>query len=432
MTFFLRLGWPSLLILMLPFLAQAQGTEPGVNEFVFVDQEPTPQNMSVVRQAIGYPTEAIAKGLEGQVMMRILVDEKGRYVRHKVMVAADSLLSKAVESHIAELTFTPAILQGKAVKFWINVPFNFRLVADEKQASEALIRQINGMIAEAPENYELYLRRGVQYREIGENDSAIADFQTSIRLNPLKKGKKGNSFANLFFAQYGLGSSFIGKGFYLDAVKAYTDALTATASIKIQDSTVNITIPSVYLERGYAYVADSSYAAAEKDYQWVLDNHPADSCTIYSLLQDLGVDTENKTLILKSIDGLIKCNPEDKLLMYSRGYYRSELEDYAGAIKDLNRVLELADQLVVKIAAHNRLSYCYMKQNKLDLAQAEIDKALKINALNPQSYYYLGQLDIARGKKDAACKNLNRAISFDLSGDDLTACEKLLQTECGK
>lgn len=101
---------------------------PDANEFVFAEQQPVPQNMDTVKQLIGYPQMCRDAGIEGIVVMRVLVNPKGQYVQHKQIMTVHPLLSLAVEKHIDKLEFTPAIQGGKPIHFWVNMPFNFTLL----------------------------------------------------------------------------------------------------------------------------------------------------------------------------------------------------------------------------------------------------------------------------------------------------------------
>ncbi|MEM6763421.1 MAG: energy transducer TonB [Bacteroidota bacterium] len=102
--------------------------EPDINAFIFAEEEPQPVNMAEVQKAIGYPQIARDAGIEGSVVLRVLVDEKGKYNKHKVLNQVHPILAKAVESKIRLLKFTPAIQGGKPIKFWVNIPFNFKLL----------------------------------------------------------------------------------------------------------------------------------------------------------------------------------------------------------------------------------------------------------------------------------------------------------------
>lgn len=100
---------------------------PSIDDFVYADKEPKVINMDVVRKKVGYPTLAQQAGIQGKVVVRVLVDENGNYRRHKVVMRNHPILCKEVEKHIHELSFLPARRDGKPIQFWVNIPFNFRL-----------------------------------------------------------------------------------------------------------------------------------------------------------------------------------------------------------------------------------------------------------------------------------------------------------------
>jgi len=101
--------------------------EPDINAMIFVQKEPAPVNMNDIRKAIGYPQIARDAGIEGMVVVRILVDKNGNYKKHKIIKQAHPMLAKSCEKHVGKLKFTPAIQGGKPIQFWVNVPFRFKL-----------------------------------------------------------------------------------------------------------------------------------------------------------------------------------------------------------------------------------------------------------------------------------------------------------------
>ncbi len=105
---------------------------PDINDFIFVEEEPEPVNLEEVKQLIGYPRVAQDAGIEGRVILRVLVDEFGRYKNHKVINSVHPILASACEKHIGQLMFTPAIQGNTPVKFWINIPFAFKLLEDAR------------------------------------------------------------------------------------------------------------------------------------------------------------------------------------------------------------------------------------------------------------------------------------------------------------
>jgi len=101
--------------------------EPPIDIVIFGADEPTPVNMDDIRKLIGYPQIARDGNIQGDVVLRVLIDERGTYVKHKVIKQMHPVLAQAVEKFIHRLRFTPAIQGGKPIKFWVNVPFRFKL-----------------------------------------------------------------------------------------------------------------------------------------------------------------------------------------------------------------------------------------------------------------------------------------------------------------
>ncbi|GAB4415703.1 MAG: hypothetical protein OHK0039_24490 [Bacteroidia bacterium] len=102
--------------------------EPSMDAFIFAEEEPQPINMDDIKKLIGYPQIARDAGIEGSVVVRVLVDKKGNYNKHRIINQVHPVLAKAVEEHVAKLRFTPAIQGGKPIQFWVNIPFNFKLL----------------------------------------------------------------------------------------------------------------------------------------------------------------------------------------------------------------------------------------------------------------------------------------------------------------
>lgn len=80
-----------------------------------------------MKNLIGYPPIAKDAEITGKVIVRILVDEDGNYVRHIVLKDPHPILTKSVTDHLSILKFRPAISEGKPVKFWVTMPFQICL-----------------------------------------------------------------------------------------------------------------------------------------------------------------------------------------------------------------------------------------------------------------------------------------------------------------
>lgn len=101
--------------------------EPDVNAFVAVEKEPAPVNLDVIKKNVGYPNQARELGIQGKVIIRILVNKEGKPTKHVVVRSPHSLLTDAVVSQLYNLQFTPGIQAGKPIPVWVNIPFDFRL-----------------------------------------------------------------------------------------------------------------------------------------------------------------------------------------------------------------------------------------------------------------------------------------------------------------
>ncbi len=110
---------------MLPTLATP---DPPSDTMWEVDQMPKPINLVELQRTIGYPLEARENGVEGMVLVRILIAKDGSYLKHQMVSSPSPLLTKAVEPYLDQIRFTPATHQGNPTITWVSIPFNFRLI----------------------------------------------------------------------------------------------------------------------------------------------------------------------------------------------------------------------------------------------------------------------------------------------------------------
>lgn len=96
--------------------------------FLNTEIEPRPINIEELKKEIGYPAKARDAGIEGQLIVRVLMDQNGEMIRMKFARHGHPILESAIESKMDQIRFTPAIQNHEVIKFWINIPFNFRLL----------------------------------------------------------------------------------------------------------------------------------------------------------------------------------------------------------------------------------------------------------------------------------------------------------------
>ena len=88
---------------------------------------PVPLNMAKIKKEIGYPPEAVRQEVEGRVVVQVLVNEKGKVERHKLIFTTHSIFALAVEKNVERLKFTPGTIATEKSEFWITYPFDFNL-----------------------------------------------------------------------------------------------------------------------------------------------------------------------------------------------------------------------------------------------------------------------------------------------------------------
>ncbi|MBN2172130.1 MAG: TonB family protein [Candidatus Krumholzibacteriota bacterium] len=97
-------------------------TRPAPGEFVAVEQEP-------VRIAIDppvYPGVAMAAGVEGTVIVRVLVGRDGK-VADALVVDGIPMLDEAALACARTAVFRPALLQNRPIEVWVLMPIVFKL-----------------------------------------------------------------------------------------------------------------------------------------------------------------------------------------------------------------------------------------------------------------------------------------------------------------
>lgn len=85
-------------------------------------------SLSELNLKIGYPPEAYQKGIEGKVIVRVLVGHEGQYMKHVVLKDPHPILTEAVVSELKDFLFSPAHAEGKPIKVWVTIPIHFKLL----------------------------------------------------------------------------------------------------------------------------------------------------------------------------------------------------------------------------------------------------------------------------------------------------------------
>lgn len=100
---------------------------PSEDEFVPVEKQPE-VDISKLQRLVVYPDLAKRSGIEGRVIVKVLVDKTGKILVKNIEYSDSSLLEKAALEAIDKYgDFVPAIQKGKTVACWVSVPLIFKL-----------------------------------------------------------------------------------------------------------------------------------------------------------------------------------------------------------------------------------------------------------------------------------------------------------------
>lgn len=92
------------------------------------DVMPTPiGGMKAIAENVIYPETAKINKLEGKVVVKVLIDEKGSVTSTEIMESLSFECDKAAADAIKKVKFNPAMKDGKAVKCEMMIPVQFKL-----------------------------------------------------------------------------------------------------------------------------------------------------------------------------------------------------------------------------------------------------------------------------------------------------------------
>ena len=94
----------------------------------FMDDPTSAALINWIYTNVEYPDEAKQKGIQGRVMVRFVIDEKGNVTDPVIVKSADPLLDKAAFEVISKCpAWSPGQQGGEPVKVSFVVPINFAL-----------------------------------------------------------------------------------------------------------------------------------------------------------------------------------------------------------------------------------------------------------------------------------------------------------------
>ncbi|NIR50617.1 energy transducer TonB [candidate division KSB1 bacterium] len=100
-----------------------------VNIFVAYDEEPRPiGGFRAIQRALKYPEIARKAGIEGKVIVHVLVNKQGEVENTRILKSlGHSGCDDAAINAIKSVKWKPALQRDKPVKVWVAIPVIFKL-----------------------------------------------------------------------------------------------------------------------------------------------------------------------------------------------------------------------------------------------------------------------------------------------------------------
>lgn len=85
----------------------------------------TPPSVKPSSPSIEYPEPALVMGMEGQVAVKLLVNEAGSVAQVNVVSSTDTIFTRQALDGVRKFQFIPAQLEGKPTELWLRMDIGF-------------------------------------------------------------------------------------------------------------------------------------------------------------------------------------------------------------------------------------------------------------------------------------------------------------------
>jgi TonB family protein len=113
----------------------------------FVAYEKAPEVLKKVEPE--YPAIALKSGMEGNVLVKVWVDESGNVVETDVLRSDEKIFEEAAKIAANKWKFSPAMSNGQPVAVWVSIPFRFRIPSPGKGKPDefaTFLESLNSMV----------------------------------------------------------------------------------------------------------------------------------------------------------------------------------------------------------------------------------------------------------------------------------------------
>lgn len=259
----------------------------------------------------------------------------------------------------------------------------------------------NNIIESGSKNPEHYLARSRCYKKTDEFQKAYDDLNMAVKLSNMNA---------VYYYERGLLLESFG-GYETEAIDDFTMARNYT-------DTDSIIFKSIYHRaslRSYIRDFDNSYI----DFWCAYKLNPNDK----ELLNDFAMllnETGKSDSAILLLNKLIQLDTNDFMGYQNLAFVFSTIENYKESLKYFNKCFSLTQDPNAYL--YNNRGYVKYKLNDFDGALKDINTSIKLFSSNSYAYRNRALIYIDQGKTEKACEDLNKAIELGFTrihGDEV-------------
>ena len=84
-------------------------------------------DLSALAKNVEYPKEAWKAGIQGQVVVRVLIDKNGKAITAKIEKSDNIIFNQSALNAVYKTAYTPGYQNGVPVACWVSIPINYKL-----------------------------------------------------------------------------------------------------------------------------------------------------------------------------------------------------------------------------------------------------------------------------------------------------------------
>ncbi len=236
-------------------------------------------------------------------------------------------------------------------------------------------------------DFEKLLTVGMQARQQGDYERAVAAFTKALQLDPAQTA-----------AYIKRGNAFLDRGDFERAIADYSAAIKVDPKLAL-----------AYLNRGLAHAKKGDFDQVLADANQAIQIDPK-LAAAHFLRGAAYANRGDKHRAIAEFSLAIKLDPKNPLTYNDRGLAYAEQGDYDRALADYTSALRLDPRLT--LAYVNRGIACRQKGN-VDRAIQEFTRALRLEPRSVLGYFNRGMAHLAKADFDRAVLDFDRVLTLD-------------------